>query len=489
MKPNPSSRIYWIVFYCLVAAVPALYQLGFTVDDTFITLRYAENLSQGKGAVFNIGEKVEGYSTPLWVFITTIFHWLPGSPLLLTKLFGFMCYLASLIILLQLNTLYRANRHITAILFILTAPLAMWSVSGMETPLVVLLYLSLLYQWKRTSSQKAGWALWFLLMALLLCRPEAPLMAALLWVSLFFEKRLSWTWAITFIAAALVLIGLRYAYYGDVLPNTYYAKSFQIISRWHVTLWNYCGSFLFSVGWLCFSIPGLYLFKKQRAAALTFCTIVGTQLYFVVSVGGDWMPGFRFFIAIMPFMALGVSLLFQQCMAFPLFKKAGWALVVPLILLYAFTNWNIHHKWLSIPWARFNLAVVRNTVANGNPSYEKIVTWLRNEKPDIRSIAVGELGYICYYSKLECIDLHGLVDPIIAKSKEYPNTVIGKKLPLHQKGFSSTNLGRYILSRQPGLFIVGHAETGGPADAIFDGQYIKISEIGNFQIFQPKSGL
>ena len=42
-------------------------------DDGAIFLRYAENIIQGKGAVFNQGEYVEGYSSPLWLLLLCIF--------------------------------------------------------------------------------------------------------------------------------------------------------------------------------------------------------------------------------------------------------------------------------------------------------------------------------------------------------------------------------------------------------------------------------
>src|SRR5262245_33211087 len=40
---------------------------AFTVDDIFISMRFAANLAKGRGPVFNPGERVEGFSTPLWV--------------------------------------------------------------------------------------------------------------------------------------------------------------------------------------------------------------------------------------------------------------------------------------------------------------------------------------------------------------------------------------------------------------------------------------
>ena len=39
----------------------------FLTDDAFISFRYARNLLEGNGLVFNPGERVEGYSNFLWV--------------------------------------------------------------------------------------------------------------------------------------------------------------------------------------------------------------------------------------------------------------------------------------------------------------------------------------------------------------------------------------------------------------------------------------
>src|SRR5438552_142444 len=41
----------------------------YTLDDAFISLRYARNLAKGHGIVFNAGERVEGYTNFLWVVI------------------------------------------------------------------------------------------------------------------------------------------------------------------------------------------------------------------------------------------------------------------------------------------------------------------------------------------------------------------------------------------------------------------------------------
>ena len=50
-------------------AIGALDCLNFTVDDSFISLRFAENWANGSGLVFNPGERVEGYSNFLWTLV------------------------------------------------------------------------------------------------------------------------------------------------------------------------------------------------------------------------------------------------------------------------------------------------------------------------------------------------------------------------------------------------------------------------------------
>src|ERR1700738_1680717 len=53
----------------------------FTIDDAFISFRYAENLARGAGLVYNPGERVEGYTNFLWVLIIAAVYRLGGESL------------------------------------------------------------------------------------------------------------------------------------------------------------------------------------------------------------------------------------------------------------------------------------------------------------------------------------------------------------------------------------------------------------------------
>jgi len=51
-----------------------------TIDDSFITFRYARNLLNGEGFVYNSGQRVMGTTTPLYTFLMAGLGLLTGGP-------------------------------------------------------------------------------------------------------------------------------------------------------------------------------------------------------------------------------------------------------------------------------------------------------------------------------------------------------------------------------------------------------------------------
>ena len=90
-----------------VLLAQAVFYFCRTVDDCFITLRYADHLSSGHGLVYNPGERVEGFSSPLWVVLSSLGLWLGVDATLWLKLLG----LTSLALLVGVATTYLTRRH------------------------------------------------------------------------------------------------------------------------------------------------------------------------------------------------------------------------------------------------------------------------------------------------------------------------------------------------------------------------------------------
>ena len=74
--------------------------LDFLLDDAFISFRYAQNLVEGHGLVFNPGgpgEPVEGYTNFLWVLLMAAGMVVGIEPELLSRVLGLACFAAGLL--------------------------------------------------------------------------------------------------------------------------------------------------------------------------------------------------------------------------------------------------------------------------------------------------------------------------------------------------------------------------------------------------------
>jgi hypothetical protein len=141
---HPPRRFTWVeavvgLTLVLLGLHAAMY--WFLTDDAFISFRYARNLSQGYGLVFNPGhERVEGYTNFLWVVLLAGCHRLGWAPEYAANPLS----LAATIVLWALVVwfAYRNSRD-GARWLVLAAPLclaatrsvAVWSTSGLETRL------------------------------------------------------------------------------------------------------------------------------------------------------------------------------------------------------------------------------------------------------------------------------------------------------------------------------------------------------------------
>ena len=106
--PSNAPRIHWtaaVVAVVAVVAFGALVALAFLrrdelqCDDAFITFRYAENLAAGRGLVFNVGERVEGYSNLLHTLMLAALSLVGIGPVLGANLIGAAAGLALLLVL------------------------------------------------------------------------------------------------------------------------------------------------------------------------------------------------------------------------------------------------------------------------------------------------------------------------------------------------------------------------------------------------------
>ena len=279
----------------------------FLTDDAFISFRYVRNLLEGHGLVFNPGEYVEGYSNFLWVLELAALWGLFGlRPEQAAPWLSVAYTVGTLAVVLWWAA--RApglpRRRLAAWmamgLLCSSATFAAWtSGGGLETRqftffVVLAVVCLLLYgrDWRGLMAASLALA------ATAYTRPEGPLIAACCFAwhaaaTAASGERWDRRQLVCLVGPFVTLVAahflFRYAYYGEWLPNTYYAK--------HVRPWYEAG---FKYFWAAALQTGLYLLLPLALAALwrawrsrrdfahalpLLC--VAAHMTYVLRIGGD----------------------------------------------------------------------------------------------------------------------------------------------------------------------------------------------------------
>jgi len=141
------SRSLRILFALVVFGTAGFFLRGYITDDTFIHLRYVDNLLQHGEFSFNPGDRTYGATSPLWVFGLALLVKLGLAPMTAAWVFG---ALSGLVLILAADAIIDRmtfDPHWKFALMLLVVSdvwFLRWAYSGMETPLATALLVVLL---------------------------------------------------------------------------------------------------------------------------------------------------------------------------------------------------------------------------------------------------------------------------------------------------------------------------------------------------------
>lgn len=346
------SRTALLAFVCTVASTVFCFlvlapRIGF--DDANITLNYAENIAAGHGYVYNIGgERVEGSTSPVWTAINTAAFFLPIPPEITLAVLGFGIAWATVWLSMHYGEaafrLAGARAGVAQVLvglgFLALPAYFGWAVwSLMDFGFWVLLIMATLWLCSAFilgEGSPRRLALLALVAALLTTtRPEGIAVvfgfSALMALFSVFSPpaRRSLRPALLMLISGGLAFGalglIRFSYFGDLLPNTYYSKVSTDALSQMIQGAKYLRGFLSSplnaaILLLALALP-LLVMRHPRWPRLrpfwgftVLATLGGMALY--VAIGGDHFASFRFFLfvypAFLPLAALTVHLLWSK---------------------------------------------------------------------------------------------------------------------------------------------------------------------------------
>lgn len=264
-------------------------------DDAYINFRVIDNFWNGYGLRWNIAERVQVYTSPLWLLILLILHSYFPSVYWLGIVVAMVTSLAAVTILARgylKRSLLGASVLVTALG---VSPFFVdFASSGLEQPLAYLLFACFLVE--LVKAQPCARVIGILAGCIMLTRLDYLLIVLPSLVSYFcslvgVQKRSQ------LIVATLVLpcswFAFSLIYYGVALPNTWYAKVSAAIPLSERLIQS--GSYFHSsfeaspITFVLIVFSVVTSFRLEREKYI----VIGIVLYFayLASVGGDYMIG------------------------------------------------------------------------------------------------------------------------------------------------------------------------------------------------------
>jgi len=485
-----------ILLLIIVIFVVHALSMNFTQDDAFISYRYVKNFINGHGLVFNPGERVEGYTNFLWIIFLSIFVQFGLDIVVVSKILGIASGCITLFLIYKISALLLQKKKkarnpakgmkrpdgrpqtgaplrpsgrmvhtkgwffalFPSLLLASNSAFAYWSISGLESvffAMAVLLSVYFYFTYQRLMIISSALSS--------LIRPEGVLVFGILILHKFFfsaegarppvkdwrtglaffvgqgsfgkkdnlKKCLSYI--LGFVLLLLPFLIFKLFYYGDLLPNPFYAKtgfSLEYLKTGLVYFWLFLKHYgLWGVLYL---IPILFYKDLETKGKLILLMVYIYTLYIII-IGGDVLKAHRFFLPVLPFLYLLFSLALMRL--YWMLKKQA----IPIFVVIAFSilTFFLPRNWITN---------VRSAEMGLYLKMSKYAERLRQSFGTDFTLAMSTIGAISYLTEAKVIDMLGLTDPYIAK---HPEKIPGIFSTWKEKKFNT----QYLLSRDPDVIM------------------------------------
>lgn len=412
-------------------------------DDAFITYRTIDNFLNGHGLRWNVAERVQTYTHPLWLLTLISVHALAGEVFYSTLLFSAALSMAAVALLVYCVAQSWHGAALGVLFCIFSTAFMEFSTSGLENPLSHLLaVIFAMVYFREMAFSKRFPLLVFIASVSAVNRHDLML----LYIPMLFAEILAaWSWRVT-AWGALGLFPLiaweafTIVYYGFFIPNTAYAKLGAGVPAMSLMAQG--------MRYLVHSVRHDPLTPALCAAAMVYAFCIrdrkslgiafGILLYlaYVVRIGGDFMSGrfltTPFFLAValiiraprlperrfwIPAMigacAMGMTATYPPLLSGPRFGNEATA--AQLVKEIAETS---NERFFSYPATglfrdKENENSIVQIIFNDRVSYGKR---LRERNAPIAERVLAA-GVIPYYAgpKAHFVDVVALCDPLLAR--------------------------------------------------------------------------
>lgn len=214
------------------------------IDDAYITFRFVDMFVLGHGWRFNpAGYRVEGFTNFLWALMLVPPHWMGWDLMFVSKIMGMASGVLSMAAGWGLARAVRGRDDLFNMLppFIIAtnSHVAQWAMMGLETLLQVALVVGCFARFEMERRNPRLWLISPLLAVMaamtridsLYCLFPLGIYGIWLILTCRLQFRRFLRWSILCAIPFTLYWGWKTTYFGDILPNTYYAKSRLVFDR------------------------------------------------------------------------------------------------------------------------------------------------------------------------------------------------------------------------------------------------------------------
>jgi hypothetical protein len=438
---------YGLIFLFLFSFIIRLLPGPRTIDDAYITFRYAHNLLAGYGFVFNLNEKVLGTTTPLYTLVLSTIGWFwhqlsPKTAVPFPEIAWVTNAIldsVTCVLLAIIGKKFQILRvgFLTGLVWAIAPYSVTFSIGGMETSLYITLICMTFWVFLNNWSGLTG----FLAGLCLLTRPDALIFLLPLGVQYFFKlfsiNELQKNKQIlrligSFCIPTFLWFGFAYLYFGSPIPQSILAKTeayrldpsstlIRFLQHFLTPFMdqNWSGSTGIMIGLFLYPflfLVGAYHLVKTKISTLSW--VLFPWLYLIIfSIPNPLV--FRWYLT-PPLPAWFFCILcgFDQILSnlsnyiskrFPSYSYVN--IIFTLLLFYPFvstlTEWKINPEhgpnrpapdmaYIELETQYLNAAQIINQKMIGQDYL----------------LAAGDVGVLGYYTKADILDTVGLNSPI-----------------------------------------------------------------------------
>jgi arabinofuranosyltransferase len=438
------QRLAWALYASVIAVfVWLVIRDAWLCDDAFITFRVVDNFHNDFGLRWNVVDRVQVFTHPLWCLALVCVGGIFGNLPLATLWFSVVLSVAAFVLVVPGPGRKELDLVLLALLIPASKAVVQFATSGLEGPLAFLLLALLILACGGLAREWGRWDRWVpvLAAAVVLTRQDFLLIVAPLciaWVARKDTRKASMP-IVAGVAVVAIWEFFSFVYYGSLVPNTALAKLSTGLPFFEGALQGlrYIVDFVLRdpagmVGLVTCLL--LLMVRRKDLQARAVATGILLYLFYVVAIGGDFMSG-RFF-AVPVFLVVAESVRTNGEGARPLSDSfpgvCATAIILVVVHFFGFNGFvadNISRNGIADERRVYAPALSLAAIHDGRPIQR--VSWVRAAQelgkagPSVmRAIAVGVVGY---YGgpNVHIVDVNALGDPLLSRLPARSGSRIG----------------------------------------------------------------